>query len=290
MKKKLLLFVLALALVLSPAMSYADGLFGGLIKPKNQNNDTVRTLINVNNEIGLSYNNLSQYYTERVGDNESGNISGIGLSITGLGNILSVTNVYEHIGYTDQSGNFNYTWPRRGFTVNATDNSNISGISARVGKAFFLNSKTMLIAYVAYDYRKWDRSLDTVYAGGGTYFGSQEIYSYGAVGLGLIGEYAVNDALVLKGRVQYADMSGNTLNVYDYSGNPAITFNPGNKPVYTIGAGIDYDIDGTPFHITAGIKYSRIFFGESNPNSWGAYEPASMTIDLNYSLGLAYSF
>jgi hypothetical protein len=138
MKSKILLFILTLALLLSPQVSYAGGnnIFGGLIKPKQQNN-TVRTLINANNEIGLSYNYLMRYYTERIGDNESGGISGIGVSITGLGNILSVPNVYEHIGYINQSGSFNYTDGADG--VNATDNSNILGISARVGKAFILN-------------------------------------------------------------------------------------------------------------------------------------------------------
>ncbi|MHB1702763.1 MAG: hypothetical protein ACYCS0_00900 [bacterium] len=287
MKKKLLLFVLALTLVLSPVASYASGLFGGLIKPKPQSN-TVKTLINANNEAGLSFNRLSQYYAERIGDNESGGISGIGLSITGLGNILSVPNVYEHIGYINQSGSFNYTDGADG--VNATDNSNILGISARVGKAFILNSKTMLIPYFAYNYGKWDRNIGNGYAGGVEYSGYQEIYSYDALGLGLIGEYAINNALVLKGRVQYSRMLGNTLNAYNVSGYPAMTFNPGNKPVYTIGAEIDYDIDGTPFHITAGIKYLRTFFGKSGANSDGLYKPASMTTDINYSLGLAYSF
>ena len=289
MKKKLLLFILALTLVLSPTLSYAGGknLFGGLIKPHKQNN-TVRTLINANNEIGLSYNYLTQYYTERVGDNESGGISGIGLSITGLGNILSVPFVYEHIGYINQSGNFNYTDGADG--VNATDNSNIVGISARVGKAFILNSKMMLIPYLAYNYRKWDRNIGNGYAGGIEYSGYQEIYSYDALGIGLIADYAINDALVLKGRVQYSRMLGNTVNAYNVSGYPAMTFNLGNRPVYTIGAGVDYDINGTPFHITAGIKYSRTFFGKSAANSLGLYEPASMTTDVNYSLGLAYSF
>ncbi|MHB1665438.1 MAG: hypothetical protein ACYCT7_09300 [bacterium] len=289
MKSKILLFILTLALLLSPQVSYAGGnnIFGGLIKPKQQNN-TVRTLINANNEIGLSYNYLTQYYTERIGDNESGGISGIGLSITGLGNILSVPMVYEHIGYTNQSGSFNYADGADG--VNATDNSNILGISARVGKAFILNSKTMLIPYIAYNYRKWDRSIGNGYAGGIEYSGYQEIYSYDALGLGLIGQYAVNKALVLKGRVQYSQILGNTLNAYNVSGYPAMTFNLGDRPVYTIGAGVDYDIDGTPFHITAGIKYSRIFFGKSAANSDGLYEAASMTTDVNYSLGLAYSF
>ncbi|MHB1680688.1 MAG: hypothetical protein ACYCTB_09325 [bacterium] len=289
MKKRLLLFVfvLALALVLSPVASYANGLFGGLIKPKQQNN-TVRMLINANNEIGLSYNYLMRYYTERIGDNESGGISGIGLSITGLGNILSVPNVYEHIGYTNQSGNFSYTGGADG--VNATDNSDILGISARVGKAFFLNPKTMLIPYIAYNYGKWDRNIGSGNAGGIEYSGYQEIYSYDALGLGLIGEYAINNALVLKGRVQYSQILGNTLNAYNVSGYPAMTFNLGDRPIYTIGAGVDYDIDGTPFHITAGIKYSRMFFGKSAANSNGLYESASMTTDVNYSLGLAYSF
>jgi hypothetical protein len=148
----------------------------------------------------------------------------------------------------------------------------------------------MLIPYIAYNYGKWDRNIGNDYTGGIEYSGYQEIYSYDALGLGLIGEYAINKALVLKGRVQYSQMLGNTLNAYNVAGYPAMTFNFGDRPVYTIEAGVDYDIDGTPLHITAGIKYSRMFFGKSAANSDGIYEPASMTSDLNYSLGLAYSF
>ena len=289
MKKKLLLFVLALALILSPALSYAGGnnLFGGLIKPHKQNN-TVRTLINANNEVGVSYNYLSRYYTERIGDNESGGISGVGLSITGLGNVLSIPFVYEHIGYTNQSGSFNYTDGADG--VNATDDSNILGVSARVGKAFVLNPKTMLIPYLAYNYEKWDRNIGNAVSGGIEYSGYQEIYSYDALGLGLIGEYAINNALVIKGRVQYSRMLGNILNAYNVSGYPAMTFNLGNRPVYTVGLGLDYDIAGSPFHITAGVKYLKTYFGKSEANEAGLYEPASITDGLNYSLGLAYSF
>jgi hypothetical protein len=289
MKKKLLLFVLALALILSPTLSYAGGnnLFGGLIKPHKQN-DTVRTLINANNEVGVSYNYLTRYYTERIGDNESGGISGIGLSLTGMGNFFSAPLLYEHIAYNDNSGNFNYTDGADG--VNATDNSNTLGISARIGKGFILNSKTMLIPYLAYNYEKWDRNIGNSYSGGVEYLGYQEIYSYDALGMGVLGEYAINKDLVLKGRVQYSRMLDNTLNAYNISGYPAMTFNLGNRPVYTIGLGLDYDISGSPFHIDAGIKYLKTYFGSSVSNEAGLYEPSSMTEGFNYSLGLAYSF
>ena len=267
MKKKLLLFVLALALILTPALSYAG------------------TLINANNEIGISYNSLSRYYTETIGDNESGNISGIGLSITGLGNILSVPLVYEHIGYSNNFGNFNYTDAVDG--ENVTDHSDILGVSSRVGKAFILNQRTMLIPYLAYNCQEWNRNIGDGYARNNIkYFGYQEIYSYNALGVGVIGEYAIANDLVLKGRLQYSRMLSNNLNTYN------INFNLGNRPIYTIGVGIDYDLYG-PLHITAGIKYLKTYFGKSNINVlgiWSIYEPSSMTLDINYSVGLAYSF
>jgi hypothetical protein len=297
--KRLLLFILGFALLLSPSISYASGwtsshlssehatMFGGLAYARHSSN-TVQTLINANNEVGLSYNYYTQYYTERIGDNENGGISGLGLSVTALSNVLSVPMVYEHLAYTNDSGNFNYTDGADG--ENSTDNANILGVSARIGKALFLNSRTMLIPYVAYNYRKWDRNLSNGYAGGIEYLGYQEIYSYDALGLGLLGEYAINDALVLKGRLQYSQMLGNTLNTYDMTGYPNMTFNLKNEPVYTVGVGLDYDISGTPLHVTAGIKYVKTYFGKSNANVLGFYEPNSMTTGLNYNLGLAYSF
>jgi len=302
--KKLLLFVLSFALLLNPSISYARGLmngnlgsemvmqashakmFGGLAYARRSN--TVQTLINANNEAGLSYNYYNQYYTERIGDNERVDIPGIGLSVTALGNVLSVPDVYEHLAYTNNSGSINYTDGADG--ANATDDSNILGVSARVGKAFFINSRTMLIPYLAYNYRKWDRNIGNSYAGGIEYLGYQEIYSYDALGLGLLGEYAINDALVLKGRLQYSQMLGNAVNTYNLIGYPAMTFNLGNRPVYTVGVGADYDIEGTPFHVTAGIKYLKTYFGKSSVNEAGFYEPDSMTTGLTYNLGLAYSF
>jgi len=284
--KRLLLFVLSFALLLSPSISYAGGLFGGLVQQGRSN--TVQSLINSNNEIGLSYNYYSQYYAESIGDNENGGISGIGLSVNALGNVLSVPMVYEHLAYTNNSGSFNYTDGADG--ENATDNTNILGVSARIGKALFLNSRTLLIPYLAYNYRKWDRNMNNGYAGGVEYLGYQEIYSYDTLGVGLIGEYAINDALVLKGRIQYSQMLGNTLNTYDITGNPDMTFNLKNEPVYTAGLGVDYDIAGTPIHVTAGVKYLKTYFGKSNVNEAGFYEPDSMTTGLSYNLGLAYSF
>jgi len=296
--KRLLLFVLSFALLLSPSISYAGGwtgshlgsehatMFGGLAYARRSN--TVQTLINANNEVGLSYNYYTQYYAESIGDNENGGISGLGLSVTALGNVLSVPMIYEHLAYTNDSGNFNYTDGVNG--ENTTDNTNILGVSARIGKALFLNSRTMLIPYLAYNYRKWDRNLSNGYAGNIEYLGYQEIYSYDALGLGLLGEYAINDALVLKGRLQYSQMLGNTLNTYDMTGYPDMTFNLKNEPVYTAGVGLDYDIAGTPLHATAGIKYIKTYFGKSNANVLGLYEPDSMTTGLTYSVGLSYSF
>ena len=245
---------------------------------------------------------LSRYYTERIGDNESGNIKGIGLTVTGLGNFLSVPLVYEHIGYTNNFGNFNYTSAAQG--ISATDNSDILGVSARVGKAFIINPKTMLIPYLAYNYSKWDRNLENTTVGNVTYFGNQEIYSYDALGVGVIGEYAITNALVVKGRLQYSRMLSNTMTAYNtpliFNGVavatlPPTSFSLGNNPIYTIGVGIDYDLYG-PLHITAGIKYLKTYFGKSNVDNilglgiWYINEPSSMTEGMNYSVGLAYSF
>ena len=293
--KKILFLIIAI-IMFSGVNVYAQtmskyGYPAGYKSHNHNQSNTVRALINANNEIGISYNYLSRYYTERIGDNESGHISGIGLSITGLGNILSVPLVYEHIGYTNNFGKFNYTSAAQGFS--AKTNTQILGVSARVGKAFIINPKTMLIPYLAYNYVKWDRNMGNTYVGNIEYLGYQEIYSYDALGLGVIGEYAINNALVLKGRVQYSRMLSNTLNAHDtpYFGFvlPTIAFSLGNSPIYTIGVSIDYDLYG-PVHITAGIKYLKTYFGKSNVNTLGIYEPDSMTEATNYSLGLAYSF
>ena len=274
MKKKLLLFVLVLSLILTPALSYAG---------------STQTLINANNEIGISYNLLSRYFTEVIGSDEITDSPGIGLSITALGNILTVPLVYEHIGYTNEYGKN---------TIIKTD---ILGMSARVGKAFIINQRTMIIPYLAYNYEKWDRNVSNAFVFGTEFFFNklsyQDIYSYDALGVGVIGEYAITNTLVLKGRFQYSRMLNDNMTVYGaptffrfvisptlpvlnvIAKLPPMSFNSENNPIYTIGAGVDYDIYG-PLHIIAGIKYLRTSFGQTNIN----------TSDINYSLGLAYSF
>ena len=285
MKKKILLFFLALALILLPAISYAGqgSLFGGLVNKPAYNRSSVQTLFNANNEIGLSFNSIGQYYTERIGDNETGRISGINISISSLGNLFTVPLVYEHLGFSNSSGNFNYT--DSADSVNTTDNTDILTFSARLGKAFVLTSRTLLIPYLSYGYRKWDRNI----ASTSTVTGYQEIYSYNDLGLGLIANYAVTPKLVLKGRVQYAEMLSNSMVANLLPDYPAMTFSLGNRPVYTLAVGLDYAVYG-PFHLNAGIRYMKTFFGKSVINEAGFYEPSSMTENFVYNVGLAYSF
>ncbi len=285
MKRKILLFVFALALILSPAISYAGqgSLFGGLVNKPAYNRSSVQTLFNANNEIGLSFNSIGQYYTERIGDNETGRISGINISASSLGNFFTVPLVYEHLGFSNSFGNFNYTDSAAG--VNTTDNTQIFSASARIGKAFLLNSRTMLIPYLSYGYRKWDRNI----ASTSSVTGYQEIYSYNDLGLGLLADYTPVSNLVVKGRVQYAEMLSNSMDANNLPGYPSMTFSLGNRPVIAIGLGLDYAVYG-PLHLTAGIKYVKTYFGKSVINEAGSYEPSSMTENIVYNAGLAYSF
>ena len=260
MKRKVLLFVLALVLSLTPTISFAaqSSLFGGKIKPQTSTGYS-QTLIAANNEIGVSFDSTQQYYNESIGDNESGSITGLNLSVSSLGNMLTMPLIYEHLGYSNNFGNFNYTDSADG--VNTTDNTNILTASARLGKAFVLNRQTMLIPYITYGYRKWDRNI----ASTSTVSGYQEIYSYNDLGLGLIADYAVTHKLVLKGRVQYAEMLSNSLVANNLPGYPAMAFSLGNRPVYTLAVGLDYDIYG-PVHLDAGIRYVKTSFGKSELN------------------------
>ncbi|MHB8231506.1 MAG: hypothetical protein ACYDDB_01215 [bacterium] len=133
MKKRLLLFVLALALVLSPVASYANGLFGGLIKPKTQSN-TVK-LTNYNNSISVGYS------SEHLGGNITDYIQSTVPSNAQLSEYMPPV-------FSPVYGSFEYTSPRSG---------SLPGFS--VSGKYLINSDIYTKAYFNYN----NGSIGTAY-------------------------------------------------------------------------------------------------------------------------------
>ena len=243
-------------------------------------------IVKSNNMVGAGYLYTTQYYAEHISnipsDSETGHASGIKLFVSAMRNIGPVSNVYGYVDYYRSAGVSSYSYPG---TSGANSGLVLSGYSLRAGKGFSIGDSVMVTPYLNYGYREWSRMI-----GENLPDSYQELYQYSDYGIGVIGEYTPMNKLVLKGRVQMDEMTGNKLNVYSLPGgfNGDIPLTLGKKPVYTFLVGANYSV-GYHVSVFGNLSLLKTSFGQSPVND-EVYEPNSDTTDLGLNVGVGYNF
>jgi len=248
-------------------------------------------VVNVNNEVGIAVNAMLQNYQEHgstgIDDSESGWLPGLQAKFSTMFDALGISNLYAAARYTYNSGTLGYNGALLNGTP-ATGNSGatINNVDIELGKGFLLSRDLLLTPFVQGGYRDWQRDLQMP-------SGYNENYSNGYMGVGLRGDYALNDRLVLTGRLGWAETFGAAMTASGgalaASGIGPMNFGLGDTPLLQAGIGADYLL-ANRIHLYGGLDYTHFGFGQSAVNGEGFYEPSSTTSDFAIRIGFAFGF
>jgi hypothetical protein len=241
-------------------------------------------VVNVNNELGIAAQGFIQSYTETMGghvpDSEHGTLPGIQLKVSGMFDTLGVDNLYVGLTYQREWGDAAYN----GFLLNGTPhtgttNYGINDVRLEVGKGFLLSENAMLTPFFQAGWRSWKRTLSP--------FQDEDYADYYAGG-GVRGDLSITDRLVLDGRLGIAATIDPAMTSAQsvVLGLPRMNFKLGIEPLLQAGIGADYLVYKY-VHLYGGAEYSRFAYGASAVNQFGFLEPASVTDEIVFRLGVA---
>jgi opacity protein-like surface antigen len=263
------------------------------------------TLFRANNVIGFSLGSQQQNYREFINgataDSNKGDIKpSYRLYATAQRDWLGIRDLYLGASVSYASGSNTYdgalvnliTGEEKPFS--ARQPTRLFDWNLRVGKAFTFNQaeSVQLTPYLDYAQHRWDR-LDS-----GDLGSYSEHYSHSVVSLGVIGQYAPTEKLVLSAEAQLgylydASVRARSLEGLLYLGdgyfirgaNGPITL--GNHNTVKLGVGADYAVTSS-FHVTANYGWQRYGYGKGVNNDFT--EPKSSTIKQRFEVGFALTF
>ncbi len=230
-----------------------------------------------------------------VSDSEQGWVPGFGARASTMFNAFGVENIYASVRYNYNNGNTSYqgrsvNYPYASISESSGEIVNNAGVE--IGKGFLLLSgRAMVIPLVQAGYHSWDRLIP-----GG--FSPEEVYTYFSAGVGVRGNYALTDRVVLSGKIGWEYMIGaaDQTSANPFFSKPANRLTLGARPIYEVSVGADYRLT-EHLHTFLQADYSRFGFGQSAPAYYtvGAqqryeFEPSSETDNLLVQLGVAWTF
>ncbi len=252
-----------------------------------QSSAGVAAIKNTNNAIGIQAISTYVNYTETVRgstlDTEQGYVPGFALNVSFMQDWL-LGNDYLAATFSQNTGKTNYTGSYLGSSqgygsVKQSNPAVLTDFSLRYGKGFVLNDQVMVTPFIELGSHQWKRNL-------GSY---QETYSNRYYGLGLLGQVAITNALVLSSNA----MIGNTVNSYiSETGSPSASGTLGNSTIYRLGISGDYAFTKS-LHGNIGLDYTSFSYGQSASTRVGryaVYEPNSTSQYTTYKIGLSYNF
>jgi hypothetical protein len=249
-----------------------------------------QSIVAANNEIGVaamgSLTNYQEHITPGPADTESGWTPGVLVKGSYMGNLLGFQNVYGQLKASYTSGNIAYKGalfnPNTGAVspYDSTDDSTMYRIMGRVGKGFTLGTDAMVTPYIAAGYQHWNRHLVGQY-------GYTEDYSAVLAGVGVKGQYALTDSLVLGANAEYLAVVDGHMTPNLYNGMLG-TANFGTSGEEVVGLNADYRL--LPHvHLFGGLSYTHHNY-TGGSLKYGFYEPLSSTNLFDLDAGVAYSF
>lgn len=253
-----------------------------------QANDTLDA---ANNQVILNLQNTHQNYREYDDnkdflDGEMGFMPGIGIEVRHLDNGVYLRGAADYNkGDTDYTGQL-----QDGTKATATTGNKVINLNVQGGYLVNLGDNLLVGPYAELGYQKWDRTLDK----DGQYYTFEENYHHYYGGLGVKADYAAFKGMTLSSHAGYGRTFGAKMSLDDEmigKYNMAL----GGKVRYNAGVEADYAMTEN-FHVRAGVDYTRFKYGKSdlmldqNGSGATAFEPASTTEQVKYTLGLGMSF
>lgn len=280
-------FAVGLAMLL-----VAPGAQAQNVQPGSDNNDAPIDqpdhndipVIAVNRQIAIFGSGMYQDYKETLKyldingytpDTENGWVPGFGVRGAVLQDVGFIDNLFANAEYEYDNGTTAYSGHYLYFPnipYHGPSSETIQDSRVEVGKGFLLYDQALLIPILQAEYRTWDRGLA----------GSTEHYSYSAIGVGVRGDFTVNDRWVLTSKLGLEYMVDGQMQ------SDSTTFHLGTNSIFQAAAGVDYRMTRL-IHVFGEADYSGFDFGHSQVAD-GLQEPTSHTNDLSLKLGLGLKF
>lgn len=249
-------------------------------------------IYNANNQLSVSLGSHNLHYREfdtfgltgtNVLDSEKGAQPAVLLSATGQGEFLGFNDIYTNATLGYSHGNTKYDGylqsmdgsqplvPYKTTTKNTT-----LDLGLKVGKVFNLTAarSAALTPYVAYGYHNWNRDMS------GDPYGYKETYQHHTLGVGLLGQVAATDNLVLSADYSIGRTLGADMKLAD------ARFKLGSNTSHQFALGADYALT-KKLHLNAQYRLSVFKYSES-PVVGGMLEPSSKTIENSFLVGVGY--
>lgn len=244
-----------------------------------------------NNQINVSVGFLQQNYgeyndgaTSMVGkylDVERGKVPGFDLSARATNDKQQYVEVHlsRYSGRTDYDGGLQgydslgnyYITPYKTSTENVFTELYLKG-----GKVYAVGEGSALIPHLQLGWHGWRRDTsDDIH-------GYLEDYSHFWFGLGLIGQRAISDKLVLEA----SGLLGRTFDAFIIVPDSALHGSLGSSLTWQAGIGADYQLRNKR-HVTANIDFVRFDYDRSASNGF-ALEPRSFTEQISYRIGMSF--
>lgn len=272
--KKIAVAVVASLAMMGSALAFAD----------------TQSIINANNEVGIAVTGTLTNYQEHINpgpaDTETGETPGFLVKGSYMGNLMGVRNVYGQLKFGYNTGGIAYKGavfnPNTDATspYDSTDRSTMYRILGRVGKGFAFGDNAMVTPYVAAGYQHWNRHLVGPY-------GYTEDYSALLTGVGVKGQYSLNQRLVLGANAEFLAVVDGQMTPNLYNGMLGTAdFKTSGEEV--LGLNADYQLTRS-IHAFGGVEYTHYNYTGGLLNQ-GYYEPSSSTDLFSVDAGIAYSF
>ena len=220
-----------------------------------------------------------EYQGGEISNSEKGALPGIEIYVPLVKNYMFdheylKLNLSGYKGQTDYVGQYMVGGSGYG-SVRTKDNARITNYGLKYQKGFEIGSQTLVSPYFEVSSRNWLRGLNTY----------DETYQHSYYGLGLVGQVALTNYLVVSMDALY----GKTFNSR-IEARGAVNFSAplGNSSYSKLGLGANYLFTK---YLFGQIEVSKINFdyGQSIPNN-GFYEPDSTTKSTFYKLGIGLRF
>lgn len=214
---------------------------------------------------------------------ERGSQPALSITTTQQATLFGQENIYWKIDYLGAKGTTAYTgylqYPNGTLVPykNTTD-SGMDSFSLHVGKALPVSPQAQVTPFAGFSSRDWLRSMQGPY-------GYRELYSYKALEVGVLGQYAFTPKLVGSASLSMGNMYNATMTA-NIAGTG--TFDLGERPISTIKLGLDYALTSRT-HVFGNYSRTSFKFGES-PVTGGFFEPESFTNADTFTMGVGFLF
>ncbi len=239
-------------------------------------------VVNVNNEIGLAADVMlqDQGYDHLSGGGASAEYSGwqpgLDAKASVMKDLWGISNVYAAARFNFNDGESSLG-PSPAYA--GTFNRQTENLGVELGKGFLITDKFLLTPFIQGGYTNLQSSIANV----------TTTTANGFVGLGLRGDYALTDRLVVTGRLGWAETLGGNINT---GANENVGY--GNGPMWQAGIGLDYLLY-SHVHLYGGVDYTDYtlerggYFQQVGPFAPQRAAQANFN-DLNFHLGIAWGF